>query len=67
MAKIKRENKRAGERPTIFKTLLHVDVFSSEKRATWVGKYYELVQKLDKNASTSPPARDFKQKAKSEE
>jgi len=45
MVKIKRENKRAGERPTIVKILFHVDSFSAEKRPVCVGKYYVLFQK----------------------
>ena len=47
MVKITRQNIRVGERPTIVKTLFHVDGFSTEERHICIGKYYELVQKLD--------------------
>jgi hypothetical protein len=46
MLKIKRENKRAGKRPTIVKRLFQVDGFSTEEHPICVGKYYVIVQKL---------------------
>jgi len=64
MVEIKRENKRVCEPPTIVKTFVHVDGFRTEDRPICVGKYYELVQKLDpkrKHKRVRSRAKDHKQ------